>query len=103
MNKKWILYIGLIIGVATYLFWQYLPKGYFYKGNALFVLSICTYLFVTDTKSFIKYVLFCLSINNLIDELFLDPTKLNWSEILTCLAIIGFAIKRNNAKKPPVL
>lgn len=103
VTKNWILYIGIIIGLATYLFWDEFPKGYgvFYKGNAIFILSLCLYLFFCDTKSFIKYVLFCLSLNNLADELFFDPKTLGYSEMLLAITVLIFAVIRNkNAKRP---
>ena len=103
-SKKLILYIGLIIGIATYLFWEDLKDlGFkvFYIGNAIFIFSLCLYLFLTDTKSFIKYILFCLSLNNLCDELFFDPTKMGINEIFIALTVLIFAIIRNkNAKRP---
>jgi hypothetical protein len=103
-SKKLILYIGLIIGIATYLFWEDLKNlGFkvFYIGNAIFIFSLCLYLFLTDTKSFIKYILFCLSLNNLCDELFFDPTKMGINEIFIALTVLIFAIIRNkNAKRP---
>lgn len=103
-SKKLILYIGLIIGIATYLFWEDLRNiGFkvFYLGNAIFIFSLCFYLFLTETKSFIKYVLFCLSLNNLCDELFFDPTELGINEIFIALTVVIFAIIRNrNAKRP---
>jgi len=103
VTKKIILYTGLIIGIGTYLFWNDLRDlGFkvFYPGNALFIFSLCLYLFLTETKSFIKYVLFCLSLNNLLDELFFDPTKMGISEVFIFLTVLIFAILRSkNAKR----
>ena len=89
---KLILYIATIISILTYSFWSYLPKGSFYYGNSFFIFLLCTYLFLTDNKSFIKFILFSLSLNNLIDELTLKTDKLYLSEILTGVAILLFAI-----------
>jgi len=118
-NKKTILYIGTVVGVGTYLFWNdlkhlgfnltYKDKNVFsvesikvfYLGNALFIFSLCLYMFLTDTKSLIKYVIFCLSLNNLCDELFFDPTKMGISEIFVAITVLVFAIIRyKNAKRP---
>ena len=103
-TKKSILYIGGIIGVATYLFWKELKSlgiSIFYVGNAAFIFSLCLYLFLKDTKSFIKYVLFCLSLNNLLDELIFDNTQMGVNELFILLAVLIFAIIRNkNAKRP---
>ena len=92
MTGKPILYIATVVSIITYLFWSYLPKGSFYVGNAIFILLICVYLFLTNKESVIKFTLMSLSINNLFDEMFFDNTKLELNELLTALAILIFAI-----------
>tara|TARA_R110000851_G_scaffold24775_4_gene71749 strand:+ start:3542 stop:3838 length:297 start_codon:yes stop_codon:yes gene_type:complete len=94
MTGKPILYIATVISSITYLFWSYLPKGSFYIGNALFILLLCVYLFLNDKKSIIKFILLSLSLNNLLDEIFFDNTKLELNEILTALTIFIFAITK---------
>jgi len=79
---KKILYIATVISLATYLFWDQLPKGSFYIGNALFIFLLCTYIFLNDKKNFIGFFLFCISLNNLIDELFLNNLKLDINELI---------------------
>lgn len=91
---KFILYVALFVSLITYLFWSYLPKGSFYVGNSLFIMLICFYIFVTDRKSAIKFILFSLSINNLLDELFFDNTILQINEIITGICILIFALIR---------
>jgi hypothetical protein len=92
MTGKPILYIATVISLITYLFWSYMPKGSFYVGNAIFILLLCVYLFLNNKESVIKFVLMSLSINNLLDEVFFDNTKLELNEILTALTIFIFAI-----------
>ena len=97
---KYILYIAVIVSVITYSFWFYLPKGSFYIGNSLFIMLLCMYLFIQEKSSMIKFVLLSLAINNLLDELIFDNTKLGLNEILVGLSILVFAIiKRNNARQ----
>lgn len=79
---KAILYIALVFSIATYSFWGKFPKGSFYIGNAIFILMLCVYLFLKDRKSFVCYVLMCYALNNLIDELRFDNTKLGLNEIV---------------------
>jgi len=83
------------------MFWNFLPKGSFYLGNALFIFGLCMYLFAQDKQSFIKFVLFSLSLNNLLDELFFNPTELGINELLTAYTIIliGFFKYNKNARK----
>ena len=94
MTGKPILYIATVISIITYLFWSYMPKGCFYIGNAIFILLLCVYLFLNNKESVIKFVLMSLSINNLLDEVFFDNTKLELNEILTALTIFIFALIR---------
>ena len=94
MTGKPILYIATVVSIITYLFWSDLPEGSFYIGNAIFILLICVYLFLTDKESIIKFILMSLSINNLLDEMFFDNTKLELNEILTALTIFTFALIR---------
>lgn len=92
---KLILYIATLVSLVTYLCWSYLPKGTFYIGNSLFIFLLCVYLFFKEKQSTIKFVLFCLSLNNFLDELFFDNTKLEINELFTGLTIIIFAIIKN--------
>ena len=95
---KYILYIATLVSLCTYLFWETMPKGSFYIGNSLFILLLCTYIFLIDKKSFVKFVLLSLSLNNLFDELFFSPRLLEVNELITGLGIIIFAIiKSKNA------
>jgi len=84
---KYILYLATIVSIITYSFWTYLPKNFFYYGNALFLSLICSYIYLQDKKSFIKFVLFELSIANVIKELFLDPGKLRVEEAILIVII----------------
>ena len=91
-----ILYIALFVSIITYSFWENIPIDYFfYYGNALFIFLLCFYIFFTDKKSVIKFVLFSLSLNNLFDEITNKADKLYFSEILTGVAIILFAFYKN--------
>ena len=92
MTGKPILCIATVISLITYLFWSYLPKGSFYIGNAIFILLLCVYLFLNEKGSIIKFILLALSLNNLLDEIFFDNTKIELNEILTALTIFIFAI-----------
>jgi len=98
---KYFLHIATALSIITYLFWSYFPKGSFYYGNALFIFMLCVYLYVKDNQSFIKFVLFCLSLNNLLDELFFDNTKLGYNELVLLVIIpaIWFINLKRNARE----
>lgn len=95
---KYLLYIGLAAALVAYLFWGYMPKGYFYYGNAIFIFCIGLYLWLKDKSSFIKFIILGLSINNLMDELFFDPKVIGISEIfiIIILPIIYIARFKKN-------
>jgi hypothetical protein len=93
---KKILYIATVISLVTYLFWDQLPKGSFYIGNALFIFLLCVYIFLKDKKSFIGFFLFCISLNNLIDELFLNNLKLDINELILIIVFpVLWLFKKN--------
>ena len=91
---KNFLYVATLSSILTYSFWSEFSKGFFYIGNAMTITLLCTYLFLTDKKSNVKFILFSFSLNNLLDELFFDNTKLQLNELLTVLAIIIILIIR---------
>lgn len=84
---KILLYIATIIGVCTYMFWTYFPKGSFYYGNALFIFLLCIIIFLQNRKLFISFFLICASFSNLLDELLFDNTKLGLNELALIIVI----------------
>lgn len=71
-----LIWVATVISIATYLFWHDFPKGYFYVGNGLFIFLISLVIFLQNRKLFVSFFLLCIAFNNLMDELFFDPTKL---------------------------
>jgi len=97
MNKI-ILYIALILSIVTYLLWELMPKGFFYIGNAITILMLCTYLFYNDKKSFVKFCFFQLSLSNLIQEFCNSNTRLEYAELLLILIVPSVWYVRNILK-----
>jgi hypothetical protein len=99
---KILLYVATALSVATYSFWQQLPKGSFYIGNSIFIFLLCFFIFIKDRKSFITFVLLALSINNLFDELFFNPKNIGINEylVLLILPLIWF-VKYKKCQKNP--
>lgn len=95
---KYLLHIATLISVITYMFWNFLPKGSFYLGNALFIFLVCVYIFYFDRKSFIKFVLFSLSLNNLFDELFFNPAELGINEMFLFAFVLVIGYFKHNKK-----
>ena len=97
MIDKKLIYLAIIIDAFAGLFWQQLPKGSYYILNALLLLVLAICIFKTDKKSFIGFILLALSLSNLLDELFFEPTKICLNEfvLIISLPIIWFLKFRN--------
>lgn len=85
---KNLLYIAGFVGLFGSYLIEYLPKGSYYILTALFINLLCMYLYLSNKNSFICFLLFGLSINNLADELFFDPTVFQLNELLFAIAMI---------------
>lgn len=98
---KWLLYLAFIVSLITWSFWTYI-KDYtgvqiFYVGVAIFILLLTLYMYILEKGSFIKFLLFELSVANLIKELFLDPGKLTLEEamLIVYLPFIWYITMKN--------
>ena len=93
---KLLLYVATVLILVNYLFWQqienYLGFQVFEINTAIFIFAVCAYMFFTDKDSFIKYILFAISLNNMFDELTLKTDNLNISEILVGISILVFSL-----------
>jgi hypothetical protein len=99
--KDRYLILALIVSVLTYQGWIYLPKGFFYKGVALYLFILALGLYLNDNRKLTYFLLLCLSINNLLDELLFDPTKNGINELiaLVLIPIIWYFKKNNKCQK----
>lgn len=99
--KDRLLWVAILTSIATYQLWMYLPKGYFYKGMALFIMILSFIIYSYNRQKFVYFLLFCLSINNFLDECFFDPTKNGINEIVIVFFILIFWYFKNirNARK----
>ena len=90
-KNKVILNISIFVGVITYTFWNLINEigiTIFYKGNALFIFLLTLYIRQISKPSFITFFLFCLALNNLLDEILFDAQKIGWNEYITSAIII---------------
>lgn len=97
---KSLICIATVLSVFTYLFWSYFPKGFFYLGNAVFIVMLAIVIFNHYKTFFWSFFLLCGSINNLLDEMFFGPTKLGWNELalLVIIPLIWLYKTRNDRK-----
>jgi hypothetical protein len=89
-NKK-ILSVAVVVSVITYLLWKPILNMFqihtFYIGNALCVFLLAMYIKRTTEPSFITFFLVCITLSNLIDELFFDNTKFGINEIIATIIL----------------
>jgi len=86
-----ILKIAVIICILTYTLWSFFNSfgiGFYYIGNALFIFLLALYIRQISKPSFIIFFLFCLALNNLLDEVLFNPLKIGWNEYLASAIII---------------
>jgi hypothetical protein len=99
IDRNKLLWVATIISIATYQLWTYLPKGSFYIGNALTYFLLALVIYNQNKTIFISFLLLCLTINNLLDELFFDPTKNGLNEIVFSVLIPVIYYARKNYTK----
>lgn len=103
-KKKWMLWAALIISIAAYQLWEYIPTWEFngverkpyYIAMALFIAILCLFILVRIAVCFVTITLAVLSCYNLLGELFFNPGEYNcyeWSFIVV-LSIGLHALKK---------
>jgi hypothetical protein len=96
------LWLAIFVCLVTYLFWKPLYDlgiGVYYIGNALFIFLLALYIKQVSKPSFLTFFLFCLALNNLLDELLFDNTKFGINEIIATILLILVYYFRTTDKK----
>ena len=113
-SSKLILVSLLLISVLVYQFWFPLKQTYsikvFYPGTALLFLGFTFVIWRETPKGtgfkYFTELFFLLSFNNLIDESFFNPTKIELNEYLVAgtllirFTYILWTLARNKQLKP---
>jgi hypothetical protein len=98
-----ILKLAIFVGLFTYSCWEIILKLYkipiYYIGNALFIFLLALYIKQVSKPSFLTFFLFCLALNNLLDELLFDNTKFGINEIIATILLILVYYFRTTDKK----
>jgi hypothetical protein len=93
-----ILKIAIIESILVYGLWSFFPdpigtKIYFI-GMALSHFLLALYIRQISKPSFLTFFLFCITINNLLDEVLFNPLKIGWNEyIASAIIIIVYFLK----------
>ena len=98
-----ILKLAVFVGVFTYSTWEIIYKLYkipiYYIGNALTIFLLALYIKQVSKPSFLTFFLFCITLNNLLDELLFDNTKFGINEIIATILLILVYYFRTTDKK----
>ena len=90
------LWIALILFTCGYAIWPLMWDGFFYQAIALAFLFLFWHLKPLHLSANIG---FWFSVNAIIDELFFDPTEINWNEYIFGLLIIEILWQDHRRKK----
>lgn len=91
-----ILLISIVVWVVSYNIWQFTLPNVYYVGTAQLI-AVASWIIHTKTEGIhhlISRVFLFLAFNNLLDELFFDPTKFEWNEFLMLLVFIVISLWR---------
>lgn len=88
---KCLLYIATILSFIAYNCWKIILDAtgiqVFDKLVAIYLALICTYNYIKEKNSFIKFLLFELSIINVLKEFFLNPGELTLEQALMIVVL----------------
>lgn len=95
--QKILIIAALIVFIAGYNLWPFVWKGFFYQSMA--VGFIIVFVLLREMPSIRRWATMGMwfSFNNLLDEIFFDPTKFGWNEY--CVASIILIITFRNGRK----
>lgn len=108
---KYLLIATFAIAFITYSFWSVIKEQYgvrvFYPGIALsfvgytYIIHLLIKLINFEKRQkrillIISSIIFLITVNNLIDELFFNPTVTSFNEYIGFILIIGFTIHNYN-------
>lgn len=98
--RIWLYGISLIVWIVSFTVWRWLGTPVFYIGTAFLIVgwALILYLDKTIPKPLSSFGFF-VAANNFIDEIILDPVKLNLSEYLVCFIALIFYYKKYRKRK----
>lgn len=92
------LSFALVLCVLVRNFAFLFPNHFYYISEAVLIFVVSLYLYL-HVNNFFTFLMFGLSINNLLDELFFNPLKLNLNEMIFTIVLIIIALRRYGKSK----
>jgi hypothetical protein len=99
------LWVALILFTCAYAIWPLMWEGFFYQAIALAFLFLFWHVLRSSdvlrssASNLPAKIGFWFSVNAIIDELFFDPTEINWNEYIFGLLIIEILWQDHRRKK----
>lgn len=84
----WLL-CGVVIWLLCHNIWIVYGASTYYFGTA-FIIAVSSYILYDIRAHFLTRFFLFLSINNLLDELFFDPTQFSWVEYCAFFAFFAY-------------
>ena len=98
MTENKLIWVAVIISIATFQLWKFLPSNSFYIGSSVYIVVLATIIYLQNKELFISFFLLCIAINNLIDEMFFDPKLNGPNEVVAAILIPILYYARKNYK-----
>ena len=96
IRQRILLLSALVVSLLGYNLWLFLWKGFFYQAMALFVLMLL-YLIKCISKDYwvnkIAVIGCWMALNNLLDELFFNPTEYGYNDYIILIIVIFVTLK----------
>lgn len=90
--------VSLSMIVMSYSLWHYISPQIWYISIAFGLLMFTYVLNLFYSGCFFFRIMFELALNNLVDELFFNPTKVEINEYITALIIVIIEMKKYKLK-----
>jgi len=85
---KTILTLSVIIWVACWISWMFFGREFFEVGQAFAIFGFSSAFVVAFPLWKISKISFAIALNQLMDELFFDPFKVDINEYICMIAIV---------------
>lgn len=98
-TDKIVLVLSLLVSIVSYSFWGLIKEEYgisiFYLGNALSVFGF-TLVLCKRFNNWVTELVLAATTNNLVDEVFFDPTTIEINEYILFGVSVAIIWKRNS-------
>jgi hypothetical protein len=95
--QHYILLVSLIIWVVSYNLWIFFDSSVYYIGTAVFILGLSLLIDMSvkeKWKQITSKFFLILAVNNVLDEVFFNPTTFDFNEYITIFLFLIYTAWR---------